>query len=193
MYRSIISAIFIFVMMSGCASNNYKAVAKLHDINQENIKVLKLQMVFGNSEEDKKTYEAITDADEKLKYFREKAKVKGAELNKDLSALEDRISAKYERKDAALQDGNTKNLKRAELEKEYYKETDALYKRSNDIVALYIKLTEAIDVLHRNGDDISKYLGQSPLKRLMTDVNGMDKEKLKQVGDDLKVIQQRIN
>lgn len=193
MYRPIISAIFIFIMMSGCASNNYKAVAELHDINQKNIKALQLHMVFGKDEEKKRAYEEIIDANEKSEYFRKEIKNKEKTLKEGLFSLEDRISAKYIEKANALKDDKTINLKKAELEKEYYEETDALYKHSNDVVALYIKLIEAIDVLHKNGEDISKYLNQSPLERLRTDVTGMDKEKLKQIGNDLKVIQQRIN
>jgi hypothetical protein len=94
--------------------------------------------------------------------------------------------------DKALSKGIAKQNRFADLEIEYYKKTDPLTERMNNIAELNLKLIEAIHELHENGKDISTYLNMGYFDRLVTDVRGMDKERLTQIGDDLKVIQNRL-
>lgn len=67
---------------------------------------------------------------------------------------------------------------------------DAL--RGKDLSALYLKLVEAVRALRLNGDEIQRYLELGRVERAKADVRGMDPEKLKAIGDDLKGLADRI-
>ena len=64
--------------------------------------------------------------------------------------------------------------------------------RATELVALDRKIREALEQLDRNGRDIQEYLDLPWYKRLWTDVQGLDREKLKQMGEQLKEIKERL-
>ena len=46
--------------------------------------------------------------------------------------------------------------------------------------------------LHVNGADIQEYLGLNDFQRLRTDISGMDRATLEQIGEDLKALRERF-
>ena len=154
-------------------------------------------MVLGSSEGDaRKKYDKKPDK-EKPAFLDQIKKQRAQELKSKLSSIKTAVKSKKLFEAAAVveavPEGQARQNKLAELEIEYYKEIDPLASHFNNVAELYLKLIEAIHALHENGQDISTYLNLGSFDRLVTDVKGMDKEELKQIGDDLKVIQKRLN
>jgi hypothetical protein len=73
-----------------------------------------------------------------------------------------------------------------QIQEEFFEESEADALRGRDLAALYLKLVEAVRALRENGVDIQRYLELGRVERAWTDVRGMDPEKLKAIGDDLK-------
>lgn len=84
------------------------------------------------------------------------------------------------------------NASRAEIQAEYYEQIDAIAQRAADIAKLELALIMAVRTLRENGEDIQQYLELPWWKRVGADVKGMDREQLKQIGEDLKSLQKKL-
>lgn len=164
----------VVLTISGCA--NYGAIAKLNQDNQTDLQNLEKQL--------------RTDTTAKPLYAKLASSL-GASVRAQAKARVATIEAQAWFSDAAAQriylNGRT-----ARIQTEFNDEADDTARRAALLQALDGKLADAAKALHANGQDIQRYLDLGFFERLFTDVRGMDTTTLRQIGDDLRSISQRL-
>ena len=185
----------------GCA--NYAPVASLHRQHQAYLEQLEVQLSL--DPERRRQLESMANPSPKV---REDLLGQGREARADwyratfgsaraasVRALSKAVIAKAE---LGTRSGDEEtratllNARLGQIQEEFFMESGADALRAKDLSALYLKLVEAVRALRANGVDIQRYLDLGWLERAWTDVHGLDPEKLKAIGDDLKGIAERL-
>ena len=185
----------------GCA--NYAPVASLHRQHQAYLEQLEAQLSL--DPEGRRQLERMTTAtpearEELLRTGREARAARyrteiGSAQGASLRAL---VKERAARADFATRPGDEPNrtillnAQLGQIQEAFFLESETDAFRGRDLAALYRKLVEAVRALHENGVDIQRYLDLGRLERAWTDVQGMDPEKLKAIGDDLKGLADRL-
>jgi hypothetical protein len=203
MRRSVTPLILGFLTVGAVGCANYAPVASLQRQQQTYLERLEAQLSL--DADGRRQLEAMTTAtpearDKLLKEGQEKwaewyRTVVGSASAASIRAQAKRLAAQA---DVAARPGDAQaharmlNAQLAEIQEEFFMESEADALRGRDLAALYLKLVEAVRALRENGVDILRYLELGRLERAWTDVHGMDPEKLKAIGDDLKGIADRL-
>jgi hypothetical protein len=164
----------VSAVITGCAS--YGDVAKLNRTNQQYLEGLSKQL--GPNDTSKRIYAAL-----------------GSSRAASLNALSEASLSNVEAQARFSDPGARKiylNAQTARLQTEFNDEAADSARRAGILRALDGKFADATKALHENGQDIQRYLDMGFFERLFTDVRGMDTTKLKQIGEDLKSLSQRI-
>lgn len=161
-------------VIAGCA--NYADVAKLNLRNQTYLKTLDEKL--GPNERKEGAYKKIASS---------RAATVRAVSQAGVADIE--AKARFTNTDAQR---IYLNAQTARLQTEFNHEADDAIHRANLLKTLDGRIADAAKALHENGQDIQRYLELGFFERLFTDVRGMDTTKLKQIGDDLKSLSERL-
>jgi len=164
----------VVLTISGCAS--YSEVAQLNRSNQAYLERLDKQL--SSDTVTKPLYEKLASS-------------RAATLNAEARAGLAEIEAKSRFSDADARRIYL-NAENARIQTEFNVEADDTARRAALLKELDAKLVAAAKALHTNGKDIQRYLDLGFFERLFTDVRGMDPARLKQIGEDLKSVAQRL-
>lgn len=80
----------------------------------------------------------------------------------------------------------------AEIQRRLYEEIDATQTQVDEIMNLHGKMLQALAALRNAGFQNLDYFEMSRFGRLFTDVEGLDRDKLKQIGEDLEAVGRRL-
>ena len=161
--------------ISGCTS--YGEIAKLNQTNQDYLQRLENQL------------SANTKSTEMI--YAKLASSRAASLRAQDQAGLAEIEAQSRFSDAKARQIYL-NAQKARLQTEFNDDADDTARRADLLQKLDGKFADATKALHANGKDIQRYLDLGFFERLFTNVRGMDTTKLKQIGEDLKSISERV-
>lgn len=160
--------------ISGCAS--YGDVARLNQTNQDYLQRLENQL--SPSAKTKALYANLASS-------------RAASLRAQAQAGLAKIEAQSRFSEAEAR-RIYMNAQTARIQTEFNDEADDTARRADLLEKLDGKLADAAKALHANGTDIQRYLDLGFFERLFTNVRGMDTTRLKQIGEDLKSLSQRV-
>jgi len=83
------------------------------------------------------------------------------------------------------------NFELAALQETYYRALDEV-RRRGAIVDGYEDLIKALQVLRMSSENLDEYLEMSSFARWFTEAKALDREKLKKIGEDLRVVAERL-
>jgi hypothetical protein len=164
----------VSAVITGCAS--YGDVARLNRINQESLE--RLSKELGPNDTSKRIYAAL-----------------GSSRSASLNALSAASLANVEAQ-ARFSDPDARkiylNAQTARLQTEFNNEAVDSARRADILKTLEGKFADAAKALHENGQDIQRYLDMDFFERVFTNVRGMNTTKLKQIGEDLRSLSERV-
>ena len=187
--------------VSGCA--NYAPVASLYRQHQTYLGQLETQLSSNPGYRQEAAAIAAASGGEREKLLKEGREARAEWYRVNFGSIRPASVRALSKAQAAKLDTETRpgdaetrakllNARLAQIQEEFFQESEADAVRGQDLSALYLKLVEAVRALRLNGEEIQKYLDLGRVERARADVRAMDPEKLKAIGDDLKGLADRL-